>query len=621
MKKDYLTKLIFIVALIGGLIHLYNSATGTIPPLQMRPLHVGIILGLGILQDFQKNCDGRFKWIRIGINMILLGFVLFSLGYFIINYETIVKSAGFTTNAIVLSGTMLVIAILIISSRVLGLALPIVAGVFILYALFGNYLPDILAHRGYSFSRTINFLYTNGNGIFGVPVDVSTRYLVLFMIMSEFINRSGTDNLFMAVADFIARRTRGGAAKSSVVASALFGSISGTPIANVMVTGAFTIPMMKKSGFPGSFAAAVEATASTGGLIMPPIMGAGAFIMAEVLGVSYSYIIAAALVPAILYYLSLYIAIDLFSLRNGHVKNVSKEKDDSLQRMKKYAHTALPLVMFIVTVMMGYSVFRSAIVTIIATPLIAFVRPYTRMSFKSIVEGISEGMRKAVTLGAATAAAGIIVGIIALTGFGFSFSALLKIFVDMPMVALLITAILCIVIGMGMPAVASYLIVATLAAPTLISMGFLPIAAHLFVFYFAAFSSITPPVALATYAASGIAESEPWKSGYQGFILASVAFLVPFLFINYPQLLGQEGILRVLAILPTALIGIYLYVCGIQGYLFRILRNPFLRGLLVVAGILFMLPGYESDIIAVAVSIGVYFLNRSILNKQEQVKV
>lgn len=616
MKKN-IQKIIFIFALLGGLIHLYNSATGAIPPLQMRPLHVGIILVLAILQDIQKSFEGKNKIIRIGLNIVLLIFAVVSLGYFILNYELIVKSAGFTTTEIVVSGTLLVITILIISYRVLGLALPMVASVFILYALFGNYLPDVIAHRGYSFSRTINFLYTNGNGIFGVPVDVATRYLVLFMIMSEFINRSGTDNLFMAVADFIATRTRGGAAKSSVVASALFGSISGTPIANVMVTGAFTIPMMKKSGFPSSMAAAVEATASTGGLIMPPIMGAGAFIMAEVLGVSYGYIMAAALVPAVLYYLSLYLAIDLFALRHSHVKKVSDIQDDSVQRMKKYVHTAIPLIMFIITVMMGYSVFRSAIVTILATPVIAYLRPYTRMTLASIIEGISEGMRKAVMLGAATAAAGIIVGIIALTGFGFSFSEILKLFVDSPMIALLITSVLCIVIGMGMPAVASYLIVATLAAPTLINMGFLPIAAHMFVFYFAAFSSITPPVALATYAASGIAESDPWKSGYQGFILASVAFLVPFLFINYPQLLGQQGLIEVIKILPTALIGIYLYVSGIQGYLFRVLKNPLLRGLLIVAGILFMLPGLESDVIAIVLSVFVYFLNRSIINKDK----
>ena len=296
--KKVLTYFVSLLALCGGLLHLVNSAAGLIVPLRMRPLHLGIIAVLAILLDVVKSEGKKHSALRNAVNLLLLAGAVAGTGYIGLNYEKIAKSAGYVTPEIVIFGSILVAVVLVISWKTVGPALSIVAGVFFLYALFGQYLPGFLGHRGYSFSRVINFLYTNGNGIFGVPIDTSARYLVLFMIMAEFIERSGTGKLFMAIADFIAKRTRGGAAKSSIVASALLGSISGTPIANVMVTGAFTIPMMKKSGFTPTFAAGVEATASTGGLIMPPSMGAGAFIMAELLGITYGDVMLAAIIPA-----------------------------------------------------------------------------------------------------------------------------------------------------------------------------------------------------------------------------------------------------------------------------------------------------------------------------------
>ncbi|MBQ9301408.1 MAG: TRAP transporter fused permease subunit [Clostridia bacterium] len=530
-KKTDITQILkyilYVIALLGGLLHIYNSAFGTISSFQMRPLHLAIVGVIAVLMELTKLKDKKHPVVTSVMNIVIMLFVLFGVSELLFNYNAIARTAGNITPKIVVCCTLLVIAILFFTERKVGKALPIIAFIFILYALFGQYLPGIMGHRGYTYKRVMYFLYVNGNGIFGTALDTSARYLVLFMIMGQFIEISGTSKLFMALADYVSSKLRGGAAKSSVVASALFGTISGTPIANVMVTGAFTIPMMKKSGFEADFAAGVEATASTGGLIMPPMMGAGAFVMAELLGLSYSSIMVAAIIPALLYYFSIYLAIDFYSAKSGIGRVEEIDIAEVKQRIKTYAHTILPLAAFIVSVILGYSVFRSAIICIILTPIIAALRKETRMSIKDVLDGIAKGMMSTVSLGAACACAGIIVGVISLTGFGFSFAALLGVFKNIPILALMITMLVCIIMGMGMPAVASYMITATIAANTLVNMGFSNIAVHMFVFFFSCFSSVTPPVALASYSAAGLAQTNPMKTGYRAFLLALVAFIVP----------------------------------------------------------------------------------------------
>lgn len=595
------------VAFMGGMLHIYNSAFGTISAFQMRPIHVGIVGLLAVLMDMVSLKDKKHKAVHIVLNGLVLFCVLAGISELLFHYSEIAQNAGLTSDRITICSTLLVISILYLTSRKVGKALAIVAVVFMAYALLGQYLPGILGHRGYSYSRIMYFLYVNGNGIFGVPIDTSARYLVLFMIMGEFIELSGTSKLFMAVADYVSSKLRGGAAKSSVVASALFGCISGTPIANVMVTGSFTIPMMKKSGFEDDFAAGVEATASTGGLIMPPMMGAGAFVMAELLGISYGAIMAAAVIPAILYYFSIYLSIDFYAFKHkiGRVEDTNLEEIKS--NIKRYAHTILPLVFFIVSVIAGYSVFRSAIICIVMTPVIAAFRKETRMTVKMVVDGIAGGMKSSVSLGAACACAGIIVGIVSLTGFGFSFAELLRLFGNVPIVALIITMLVCLIMGMGMPAVASYMITATIAAPTLIEMGFLPIAVHMFVFYFSGFSSVTPPVALASYAAAGIAKSNPMKTGWQAFKLAIVAFLAPYFFVFSPALIAQTGGFELLTTVPFALIGTYAFICGMRAYFWgRDLNNKGLRAVIMAGGLLMIIPGMATDIIGVGLLVIVY---------------
>lgn len=592
---------LYAIALIGGLLHMYNSAFGTISSFQMRPLHLAIVGVLAALMGILGAQKSKRPAVHIAVNIAMMLCVLFGVRELLFNYDQIARSAGVVSGSIVFCCTLLVIAILYLTASKVGKALPVIAGLFILYALFGQYLPGMLGHRGYSYSRVMYFLYVNGNGIFGTAIDTSARYLVLFMIMGEFIELSGTSKLFMALSDYVSSKLRGGAAKSSVVASALFGTISGTPIANVMVTGAFTIPMMKKSGFESDFAAGVEATASTGGLIMPPMMGAGAFVMAELLGISYSTIMIAAIIPALLYYFSIYLAIDFYAAKKniGRVREI--DIDDVKRRIKTYAHTILPLTAFVICVIMGYSVFRSAIICIIATPVIAAFRKETRMTPKMVLDGIAGGMKSTVSLGAACACAGIIVGVISLTGFGFSFAELLGLFKGIPVMALLITMVVCIVMGMGMPAVASYMITATIAASTLVNMGFSSIAVHMFVFFFSCFSSVTPPVALASYSAAGIAGSNPMKTGYKAFQLALVAFIVPYFFIFSPALIAQEGWIGVLGVLPAALLGVYAFVSGMHGYLFGALENLAARALLIAGGCLMIVPGIVTDLIGLCI--------------------
>lgn len=605
----FLSGITMAVAFLGGLLHIYNSAFGSISAFQMRPIHVGIVGLLAVLMDTVSLKEPKHRAIRLVLNGMILLCVLVGISELLFHYSEIAQSAGRTSGRITICSTLLVISILYLTSRKVGKALAIVAVAFIAYALFGQYLPGFLGHRGYSFSRIMYFLYVNGNGIFGVPIDTSARYLVLFMIMGEFIELSGTSKLFMAVADYVSSKLRGGAAKSSVVASALFGCISGTPIANVMVTGSFTIPMMKKSGFEDEFAAGVEATASTGGLIMPPMMGAGAFVMAELLGISYGAVMAAAVIPAILYYFSIYLSIDFYAFKH----NIGRVEDTNLaeikSNIKRYAHTILPLVFFIISVIAGYSVFRSAIICIIMTPVIAAFRKETRMTGRMIFDGIAGGMKSSVSLGAACACAGIIVGIVSLTGFGFSFAELLGLFGNMPVLALVITMLVCLIMGMGMPAVASYMITATIAAPTLIGMGFLPIAVHMFVFYFSGFSSVTPPVALASYAAAGIAKSNPMRTGWQAFKLAIVAFLAPYFFVFSPALIAQTGGGKVLVTVPFALIGTYAFICGMRAYFWgRDLDNWLLRTVIMAGGLLMIIPGMETDIIGIGLLVTVYLI-------------
>ncbi len=603
--------ILYVTALLGGLLHIYNSAFGTISAFQMRPIHLAIIGILAVLMDLLKTRESKRPALHVALNLVMLICAVYGVSELIFNYEQIAKTAGIVSPQIVVSCTMLIVAILYLTGRKVGKALPIVAIVFLLYALFGKYLPGALGHRGYSYERIMYFLYVNGNGIFGTALDTSARYLVLFMIMGQFIEISGTSKLFMALSDYVSSKLRGGAAKSSVVASALFGTISGTPIANVMVTGAFTIPMMKKSGFDGDFAAGVEATASTGGLIMPPMMGAGAFVMAELLGISYTTVMVAAIIPALLYYFSIYLAIDFYSAKKniGRVEEIDIE--DVKRRIKTYAHTIIPLAAFILCVVLGYSVFRSAIICIIATPIVAALRKETRMSLKQVLDGIADGMKSTVSLGAACACAGIIVGVISLTGFGFSFAELLALFESVPVMALVITMLVCIIMGMGMPAVASYMITATIAAPTLIGFGFPAIAVHMFIFFFSCFSSVTPPVALASYSAAGLAQSNPMKTGYKAFLLAIVAFIVPYFFIYSPALIGQEGWLGVLSVLPAAIVGTYAFVAGLHGYLFGVLKNLILRALLVIGGCLMIVPGFVTDLIGLAIVVGVFLAVRA----------
>jgi len=620
-KKFTLRNLIYIIALAGALLHFLNAALGIFPPMQFRFLHLLVIMTLAFLIEIKDTDNLIYR----GFYSLFLILSFISLGYLILNFEWIAKKAGIITPEIVILGSVLILMVLIMTSKVLGFVLPTVVGVFLLYIFFGEMLPPPLGHSGLSFGRIINFLYTTSNGIFGIPIAVSARYLVLFLIMSEFLSNSGLDKLFIAIAHIVANKTRGGAAKASVVASALFGTISGTPIANVMVTGSFTIPMMKKSGFPANWAAAVEAAASTGGLIMPPIMGAGAFIMSDMLGVGYPAIMTAAVIPALLYFFSLFICLDFFSIINSKkLKIVESSKIiDDVKEIKNYLHSAIPLILFLIIVLLGYSVFRAAVVTIAIIPVFSWLKRETRMDLKDILSSFSKGMIKCVKLGAATASAGIIVGVIAQSGLGFSFVDMINLITGFPLLVLVVTALLCIIIGMGMPAVAAYVVVVTLVAPVFQNMGFIPIASHFFVFFFSCFASITPPVALGTYSAASLADADIWSSGIKGFTLASVGFVIPFMFIFSNELLGQfSNIVDLLIVLPIALFGVIIFESGIMGYLYFVGRisNVVLRVLLVTSGSLLIIPGIFTDFLSLALLIVVVFLEKFVIKSSVSIK-
>ena len=613
MFKKSLSSLIFVVALGGGIIHILNSALGLIIPLQMRPFHLGISIVLVVLVDILKKLDGGIFTLRNIVNLLFLILGVIGTAYFAINFEQIARSVGRISPEHVIFGTMTILAILVITWNIVGRTLAIIAIIFILYAMVGHIIPGALGHRGFSFTRTIYFVYSNSSSIFGVPIDTSARIIVLFMIMGEFVERSGAGKFFMAFSDLVAKRTRGGAAKAGVISSALFGTTTGTPIANVMVTGSITIPMMQRSGINNTVAAAITAAAGSGGVIVPPIMGAGAFMMADTLGIPYMQVALAAAIPALLYYLSLFFAVDFYTAKN-QIKQLSGSSDDSelYRQLRVYAHTIIPLAVLIYCVVIGFSIFRAAIISIAVTPLVAAIRKETRMNVKDIASAIADGMKNTAIMGLITGCAGIIVGVIALTGFGFSFSIFLNYFRDFQFMALIVGMVMAIVLGLGMPAVAAYLVTATIVAPPLINMGFMPIAAHMFIFYFSVFASITPPVALASITAAGIARADPWETSLVAMKFAIVAFLSPFLFIYYPSLLAQGTFLEMLILMPSTLIGIYLFAGAIQGYLFGSMNHWFLRILLFCSSILLIIPTVFTGSIGAIVVVMVYFANKKI---------
>jgi TRAP transporter 4TM/12TM fusion protein len=514
----------------------------------------------------------------------------------------------FAAKANVYAAIVGIVLIFEVTRRVAGLALVVIAAVFCGYAFLGPWLPGFLAHAGYSVNRFATYVYTD-NGILGATTAVSSTYIILFIIFGAFLQVSKVGEYFVNLAFAIAGRARGGPAKVAVFASGLMGMINGTSAGNVVATGSLTIPLMKKVGYPAKTAGAVEAAASTGGQIMPPIMGAGAFIMAEVTGIAYTDIAIAAIIPALLYFLSVLFMVDLAAAKLG-MKGMRPEELPQFRKLILMIHLLIPIVILIGALFMNYSVIRAGTLATVAAVVVSWLSAH-RMGPLGIAKALSLSGIMSIQIIAVCACAGVIVGVIALTGVGARFSSLLLgiangvTFMDGRLLALVFSMLISLVLGMGMPTTAAYAIVASVVAPGLIDMGIEPLVAHFFVFYFAVVSAITPPVALAGYAAAAVARSGPMETSVASFFMGLAAFIVPFMFFYSPALLMQGEWWVVAQSTVTALVGVYFLAAGLQGWFFGRVHLV-LRAVLVAAALLMIDGGIVTDLAGLGLAAAVF---------------
>ncbi len=501
--------------------------------------------------------------------------------------------------------------------RMTGLPLFTVAIVFFAYFLWGDKLPSFIRHNGATLENIAENMYLTGEGVYGIPIMLACNTLFAFMMFGAFLEGSNMSSIFMDLAYRLTRKSQGGPAKVAIFASALFGTISGSSAGNVYTTGVFTIPLMKKCGYQPHFAGAVEAVASTGGQIMPPVMGAAAFMMAEFCNVPYLEVAKAALLPAVLYYLALWVMIHFEARRRG-LGLISSELVPSLRSILTRIYYLIPLVVLVVIMLDGRSAAICANMATGSILLLSFLRKDTRFTFKRFLDTLYAAASSSLMVVACCAASGIVVGVINYTGIGFKFINVLTNVADghlfVMLVLLMITSF---ILGMGMPTTTAYIVVATLGAPALIKMGLAPLVAHMFCFYYAILSFITPPVCVAAYAGANIAEADPMKTGFTSMKLGVVAFVVPIMFVYEPSLLWQGDIASSITATITAIIGVIGLSGALQNWLLRSCTVPE-RALLLIGGLCLFYPGFITDVIGLA-CMGFVIVCQYIRNKKNPI--
>ncbi|SET07361.1 TRAP transporter, 4TM/12TM fusion protein [Natronincola peptidivorans] len=613
--KGILSKVVTVLAITWALIQLYTAAFGVFPTTIQRGQHVGFALLLVyILYPMRKsNRSNKIAW----YDYICAALSVVVAGYHLVYYQPIIHRAGAYTTMDVTISIIAVLLVIEATRRVAGPVLVSVASFFLIYAFLGSNFPGFLSHRGYAIPRIATYMWMSTESILGIPVGVSSTFIFLFLVFATFLKKTGIGDWLTDLAMGVAGGATGGPAKAAVIASASQGTISGSSVANTVGTGSVTIPLMKSIGYRSEFAAAVEASASTGGQLMPPIMGAAAFIMTEFTGLPYITIALSAAIPAFLYFTGIFIMIHLEAKKQGLRGLKRSELPNPFKLIKEKWFLALPIAVIVVLLVQGRTPMRAALFAIFSAIAVSYIRKDTRLSFKNILEGLEEGARSALPVAMACATAGIIVGIVTLTGLGVKFSTgILILSGGNVYLAMLFTMFASIILGMGMPTTANYIVQATIAAPVLVELGIPVIAAHLFVFYFGIVADITPPVALAAFAGSGIAGSNPFKTGVQASKLAFAAYLVPYIFATSPQLvLVDTNVIEVIMALATALIGMYAIAGAVSGYL-KTNAKAWERLILAVGGVLLVNPGMLTNVLGISLT-GVIFAFQIMRAKKE----
>ena len=715
-----------LIAIAFSVFQFYTIGFGLFPPQIQRPIHVGfaMLLIFLLVPPFKRARKDAIPFYDIILSILVILVFL----YPVIFYKQLVLRAGLPTTLDLIVASFAVILVLEGARRITGIPLPLIATIFILYALFGRYIPGFFAHRGYPFTRVVDHLFYTLDGMFGVPISVSTKFVYAFLLFGALSEKTGLGGLFIDIARALTGRAIGGPAKVAVISSGLMGTVSGSSVANVVTTGSFTIPLMKKTGYKPYFAGAVEATASTGGQLMPPIMGAAAFIMSEFIGVPYLRIVAAAIVPSLLYYSGVFFSVHFEAKRLG-LRGLRKEEIPNLKELlQEKGYLLTPIIVLLYKLIMGFSIQDAAFSTVVATILVSFLGDIAKLLTKRyeeriknlflyisiyipiafffllifhpainlhiliatllsgilsailglifyiwksppevtnpvsdglkkigtvlkdtafiVVDGFENGAYNALPVVAACATAGYIAGMSTLTGLALKFAnAVVSLatnvtnainraigavipFLRLPNAmafTLLFTMIACVILGMGIPTTGNYILMAIITAPALAPFlthyepKMAMLIAHMFVFYYGILADVTPPVALAAYAGSGIAGSDPFKTGFTAFKIALAGYLVPFVFAYNPILLGVNfQLLPAILAIVTAFIGVVILAASTIGFLSTNLRF-YERIALFISAVLLIIPGFKTDIIGVLIAIAIYYLQS--LRKKEKSNV
>ncbi len=599
-------KLVFVLGIIGigwTIYQLYTGFFGLLPAVLQRSTTLGFALILTFL-GFSANRK-RGKKTKIPIyDWLLSALSVAVVVYLFINYQSLVKRGGSPTTMDVVMGCIAILLVIEAARRVVGLPLVIVACVFLAYAFLGPYLPGMLGHRGYNIKRVASQMYITLEGILGTPMSVATTFVFAFIVFGCFLEATGGAKQFIDLAFSLTGKYVGGPAKTAVVASGLLGTISGSSLANVVTTGTFTIPLMKKTGYKASFAGGVESSASSAGQIMPPVMGAAAFIMAETTGIPYLRICAAAAIPAVLYYLAVFLSVDLEARRTG-LKGLPREEIPAfLPTLTKSAPLLVPLIVIVVLMVLGFSPLRAALMSTVVMVVGSCLFKGTRLTPMRFIEALKKSAYNAISVTVACAICGVITGVITLTGLGLKLSDLiLTASGGVLLPTLFLTMIASIILGMGLPTTAKYIVLAAIAAPAMTRLGVPLVGAHLFILYFGVIAELTPPVALTSYAGAAVAKAPGMETALQGLKISIAAFFIPFMFVLYPSLLFESTTAIGMATgLISSFLGVICLASASIGYMFGPLKI-WKRAVLLAGVFLLVHPSIWTDVAGIAIII------------------
>jgi TRAP transporter 4TM/12TM fusion protein len=584
------------VAVCFSVFVIYSMATFSIQEMKQLSLFLAFTIALSFIHHPLHPGKPDAKAFMV-IDFILAALIFSVAAYIWIDYWEFIFRVGIPTNLDIFFSIVTIILVFEATRRTVGWALLIVAFIFLVYTFFGQYLPPPLSHKGYDVARIVTTFFMTKNGLFGIPLKVTTQFIFLFIAFGAFFSACGGTQFFVDVATAIFGRMRGGPAKVSVAVSGMMGTISGSAVANTVTTGTFTIPLMKRIGFEPHVAGAVEATASSGGALMPPVMGAAAFVMAEFLAVPYVSVCKAALIPAILYFLAVFSIVHFYSLKIG-IRGLKRSELPVLRVVlfQKWIFI-VPLAVLLWFLIIGYSPRIAVLYSLLATVVMAAFKKDTRMGPSKIVQALADSGLNSVMISNAAITAGVVIGVVLLTGMGNKITTLVvslsagSLFVALPIVMLA-----SLLFGMGLPTVVCYVLLAATVAPSLVDLGLSPMSAHLFIFYFGMMCMVTPPVSFASYAGAAIAKAEPMKTGWTAWTFALAGFFLPYMFVYNPALMMEGTTLRIVLAVVTSLIGIICLGGGIIGY-FRVPTRIHERVLLFGAALFLIKPGWFTDVI------------------------